>query len=305
MGVPFLSYITFNRMGLTARNIKSVLDTPEDFEMHIIDSNSKDNTWEFIQDLKDPRIKSKTRLPLNIGPIYALNMNLTRRRPDQYFFTIDNDVFMKTRDWITRFMRVFEAFPDVGVLGVMRSAPYLPVYPEVIPRIKNDVTYLELKNGHVGVVLDFIHGCCQCLRPELIREIGYWSEENGWGDAELSPRVVNYTNFKAGFMSDAAQNSLIDIDMTQHISCESCSARQFCKLDKVQTTCFGVHNKSYKNGSFVNNFKWKYFETFKELQEGKRTAYCASILDPASTATHLYHQDWAMENFSYYIENGN
>lgn len=83
---PFLSYITFNRLGLTARSLKSILDTPEDFEMHIIDSNSKDDTWEYIQSLDDSRIKSKTRLDMNLGPVYALNLNLSKRRQEQYFF---------------------------------------------------------------------------------------------------------------------------------------------------------------------------------------------------------------------------
>lgn len=305
MTPPFLSYVTFNRLGLTARNLQSLLNTPEDFEMHIIDSNSKDDTWEYIQDLKDPRIKSKTQLPLNAGPIYALNFNMARRRPDQYFLTVDNDVHIKTPDWISKFMTVFNTFPEVGVLGVMRAAPYLPIYPEVVTKTRNGVTYQELKNGHVDVILDFVHGCCQMLRPELISQIGYWSEECGWGDAELSPRVMNYTNYKVGFMSDENKNSLIDIDMTQTIDCNSCTVQQYCKLDKYNTTCFSLRNKVYKNEPFVSLYKWKYLEVFKELAEGKRTAYCASILDPQSMINHYYNKEWALENFSYYIENGN
>lgn len=302
---PFLSYITFNRMGLTARSLKSILDTPEDFEMHIIDSNSKDDTWEYIQSLNDSRIKSKTRLEVNSGPVFALNLNLSKRREDQYFFSVDSDVAIKTKDWITRFMDVFNAFPDVGLLGVQRTAPYFPIYPQVIPRSQNGVTYLELKNGYVDVLLDFVHGCCMGMRPELIKEIGYWSEETCYGDAELSPRVVNYTNFKAGFMSDQNMIPQIVIDMAQSITCAECITQGQCKLDKVNTTCFNIHSTSYKNAPFVNKFKWKYLEFFKELEEGKRTAYCASIHDPASMATHVYNREWALENMNYYIENSN
>lgn len=305
MTPPFVNYITFNRLGLTARSLQSILDTPEDFEMHIIDSNSKDDTWDYLQTLNDPRIKSKTRLPINAGPIPALNMNLTKRRPDQYFFNIDSDVVIKTKDWLSRFMKVFEAFPDVGLLGVQRTAPYLPVYTEVIPRIKGDAVYLELKNGFVDTILDFVHGCFIGLRPEMIAKIGYWSEETCWGDAELTPRVMHYTGFKAGYMSDNNKNSLIEIDMTQEIGCESCSVRELCKLDKADNTCFSMRSKRYQNESFVSKFKWKYLEFFKELEEGKRTAYCASIYDPASMAGHVYNKEWAMENMSYYIQNGN
>lgn len=302
---PFLSYITFNRMGLTARSLKSILDTPEDFEMHIIDSNSRDDTWEYLQTINDSRIKSKTRLPVNSGPVFALNFNLTKRRPDQYYFTVDSDVVIKTKDWITRFMEVFNEFPKVGLLGVQRTPPYIPIYPKVIPRSQNGATYLELKNGYVDVLLDFVHGCCMGLRPELIKEIGYWSEETCYGDAELSPRITNYTDFKAGFMSDQSMMPLIDIDMTQEITCAECSVKEHCKLNKDTQTCFNIHLGSYKNAPFAKTFKWKYLEFFKELEEGKRTAYCASIYDSDSMANHAYNQEWAMENMNYYIVNSN
>lgn len=302
---PFINYTTFNRLGLTAKSLQSILDTPEDFEMHIIDSNSKDDTWSYIESLSDSRIKSKTRLPVNAGPIPALNLNLTKRRSDQYFFNVDSDVVIRTKDWISRFMRVFETFPEVGLLGVQRTFPYLPVYTEVIPNTRNGVTYLQLKNGHVDVILDFIHGCCMGMRPELIDVIGYWSEETCWGDAELTPRITNYTNFKTGYMSDANKNSLIDVDMAQSIACSECMAKQYCKLNRNTETCFTIRNKVYKNEPFVRKFKWKYLEFFKELKEGKRSAYCASIYDSKSMEGHAYNKEWALENMNYYIQNGN
>ncbi|KEI98147.1 glycosyltransferase family 2 protein [Clostridium botulinum] len=302
---PFLSYITFNRLGLTARSLKSILDTTEDFEMHIIDSNSRDDTWEYLQSIKDSRIKSITRLTLNEGPVFALNRNLSKRRKDQYFFTVDSDVVIKTKDWITRFMEVFNEFPEVGLLGVQRTPPYIPIYPKVITKSRNGVTYLELKNGYVDVLLDFVHGCCMGMRPELIEKIGYWSEETCYGDGELSTRITNYTDFKAGFMSDQDKMPIIDIDMTQEITCEECIARGYCKLNKDDNTCFNIHMGRYKNAPFAKQFKWKYLEFFKELEEGKRTAYCASIYDPYSIATHEYNKEWAQANREYYINNSN
>jgi glycosyltransferase involved in cell wall biosynthesis len=114
----FISFVTFNRMGLTIRNLDALLKTTDDFELNIVDINSNDNTWDFIQSLKDSRIKSITRLPENKGPIYALNYNLARRKPGQYFITIDSDVHLHTPDWISRFMKVFDTFPDVGLLAL-------------------------------------------------------------------------------------------------------------------------------------------------------------------------------------------
>lgn len=296
---PFISFVNFNRLGLTEKNLKNILDTDEDFEMHIIDCNSKDNSWDYIQSVNDSRIKSKTLFSLNVGPIYAVNYNLTKRKPDQYFFTIDSDVNIKTKNWISRYMEVFEAFPDVGVLGVMRDKPYPRYMPPIIPHVKGDVNYLELKNAKVDEEMDFLHGCLQCLRPELISEIGYWSEENGYGDAELSPRVVNYTSFKVGFLTT------VEIDMTQSMTCEECQVKELCKLNRSINTCFSLSKNANVNEPFARKFKWKYLETFKELEDGKRTAYCASIHDPDSIKTYVYNYDWAMENFAHYVTNSN
>lgn len=296
---PFINFVTFNRMGLTIKNLNNILDSDEDFELHIIDCNSKDNTWDYIQSLSDRRIKSKTRFTLNLGPIYPLNYNLTKRKPGQYFITIDSDTFIKTKNWISRFMEVFHAFPEVGLLGVMRDNPYPRYLPPVIAREKGNINYLQLKNANVGIDLDFVPGQLQCLRPELIEQIGYWSEESGYGDAEISPRIVHYTNFTVGYVTT------IEIDMTQYIGCNLCQGREFCKLSKSVNSCFSLSKASNYNESFVRKHGWKYKEIFKELEEGKRTVYCASVHDPESMKNHFYNHVWASENFDYYIKNSN
>lgn len=296
---PYINYVTFNRMGLTIRNLNNLLDSDEDFELNIIDSNSKDNTWDYIKSLNDRRIKSITRFNLNIGPIYPLNYGLTKRKPGQYYITIDSDTFIKTKNWIARFMEIFDAFPDVGLLGVVRDKPYPRYVPPVIPRQKVDIGYLQLKNANVGVDLDFVPGQLQCLRPELIDVIGYWNEECGYGDAELSPRIVHYTPFKVGYATT------VDIDMTQYIGCNVCQGRELCKLSRSVNTCFSLSRTSNYNESFVRVHGWKYKEIFKELEEGKRTAFSASALDPLSIINHYYNHIWATENFDYYVKNSN
>lgn len=267
--------------------------------MHIIDCNSKDNTWDYINSLQDKRIKSKTQFKLNLGPIYAANFNLAKRRPDQYFIAIDSDVYIKTKNWISRFMEVFEAFPDVGLLGVTRDNPYPRHMPPIIPKISGNAAYLELRDAQIDGIMDFIPGSLQVLRPELFTEIGYWSEENGYGDAELSPRVTHYTSFKAGFVTT------VEIDMTQSIGCAQCQGQEICTLNKSDQTCYMLSKKSNVNDSFASKFKWKYLETFKELSEGNRTAYCASISDPVSIVEHKYNMVWASENFEHYISRSN
>lgn len=137
------------------------------------------------------------------------------------------------------------------------------------------------------------------MRPGLLKEIGYWSEENGFGDAELSPRVVHYSSFTAGFITT------IEIDMTQRITCEECMGKDFCKLSRSICDCFEFSKIHNKNESFVAKNTWKFIQSFQELKEGRRTAYCASIHDPESIKTHKYNADWAYDNFNHYIINAN
>ncbi len=299
MTPPLVSYTTFHRMGLTVRNLNSLLKTTDDFELHIIDNNSQDGTWDYIQSLSDSRIKSRIRFPVNTGPIYPINLNLTRRKPNQYFIALESDVYFYITDWITRMLRVFQMFPEVGLLGVPRINSLPDFQPDVIPVVKDNVSYLQLINSEVGTIKNFIPGHCQCLSPELLNLIGYWCEETCYGDAELSIRVNNYTPFKAGLTTD------IPIDMLQRIPCEVCEGRDWCRLDKYNTTCFTLRDSKHKNLLFAETFRWKYLGYFNELNEGKRSVYCASIHDAESYKSHLYHMDWALENFNFYINNAN
>ncbi|ATW26959.1 glycosyltransferase [Candidatus Formimonas warabiya] len=296
---PLLSYITFNRLGLTVQNLPAILQSTDDFEMHIIDNNSYDGTWDYLQSVQDVRIKSKTRVQVNSGQIYALNLNLTHRRPDQYFIAVDNDVHIETKDWISRFMKVFEEFPEVGLLGVQRGYPYPQDLPPVTPQLKNGALYLELDKNSVDPNGAFLPGCCQCLRPELIKEIGYWSEENGFGDIELCFRVSHFTSFKVGFVPS------ISIRMPQTIECHNCPYESQCHLDKYRNTCFTIYEKLYKNHEFVKKFNWKLIETFKDMKTGARPVYCASALDGNALANHIFNLNWALENFRFYIDNAN
>lgn len=114
MSGPIVSFICWNRSGLTARNLSALLKTTDDFELHIVDCNSKDDTWSFIETLEDPRIVEKKRLVFNFGCAYAMNYVMAQRKKDQFFIHFDSDACVLTPDWITKFMRVMDEFPEVG-----------------------------------------------------------------------------------------------------------------------------------------------------------------------------------------------
>ena len=289
---PLVSFVTWIRMGLTIRNLTALLGTSDDFDLHIVDSNSMDGTWSYLQSLKDNRIKSVTKFDYNMGPVYATNYNLSKRKRNQYFIAFDSDVNIHTKDWTGKFMEVFEAFPKVGLLGAVTKEYYDRYRLPLVKRENKDTYYLELCKG-------FVEGCCQCLRPELLDILGYWSEENCVGDMEISFRIQNCTSFKAGFLP------AVEIDQLQLVSCNECSGHKYCKLDHEELNCFGIRDKKYQNPQFRTQFSWKYRRFIDEIRSGKREPYCASIHDEESMKNHYYNMQMANENFDYYIKNAN
>ncbi len=289
---PLVSFVAWNRLGLTARNLTALLATRDDFELYIIDNNSTDNSWDFIQDLRDERIKLRKRFELNRGPVYASNYNLSRRKREQYFITVDSDVNIHTPDWVSVFLNAFSVFPEVGLLGAVSKEYYDRYNQTIIRKEERGIYYLQLVRG-------FVEGCCQCLRPELLDILGYWSEESCMGDAEICSRICTGTSYKAGFLPAVA------IDQLQHVNCNECAAQKWCGLDRGKKTCFDIRNEKYSNPRFRTVNGWKHNKCIKEMEQGRRPVFCPSVHDAESRKAVLYNSSMAEENFRFYELHGN
>ncbi|PKM94205.1 MAG: glycosyl transferase [Firmicutes bacterium HGW-Firmicutes-1] len=291
MKLPLICFITWNRAGLTALNLRALLDTNDDFELYIIDNNSQDDTWQFIQSVKDERIKCKKRFDINRGEVYAINYALSKRNKEQYFILVENDIRIKTKDWVTKFLDTMETFPELGLLGatnqVILEYEVKPL-PELIS--KGEV-------GYYGVYQ--VRGCCNCFRPELLDQLGYFNEETGWADRDNCFRINKFTNYVTGY------SSCIEIELTKSILCNQCLIKDQCSLLKDATTCFEVYKKNDQYPQFTAAMSDKHAAYTHELLEGKRSIYCASIHDPESIKNHVYHKEWALDNFQFFIDKAN
>lgn len=289
---PMVSFITWNRLGLTCRNLSAILASEDDFELYLADSNSHDNTWEYLMELKDPRIKAKVRFDVNRGPIYAVNYHLSKRKENQLFITVDNDVYIRKTNWVTLFTDAFRSFPEVGLLGAV-SQEYMKRYNRTLVRKKNgNSSYLKITSG-------FVEGCCQCLSPQLLDLVGYWNEECCVGDMEICHRIIKHTPFCVGFIP------AIEIEQPQVIACSECSARTFCTLINGGITCFDVYKDNYRNPHFRKCFIRKYQKYIKDLDNHNIPLYSGSIHDGRSLEAAPYNRRYALENFNYYIEHSN
>ncbi|WP_273328073.1 glycosyltransferase family 2 protein [Vallitalea guaymasensis] len=290
MSVPLVCFITWNRVGLTVQNLQALLDTTDDFELYIIDNNSTDDTWEYLQTVEDDRIKCKKRFMENSGVVYAINYALSKRKKDQYFILVENDVYIKTKDWISKFMEVMNRFPEVGLLGGVREGLFKQ--KKINPKLcsKEGISYYQHK---------MILGCCNCIRPEVFDYIGYWNEETYGADIDMGIRINDYTPYCTGYLP------AVQLIQPQYVCCDQCLYKNKCSLVKNNTTCFDVHKSNYCHDKFAKLIKEKEAIYFEEVKSGKRSIFCASIHDSDSIKKHYYNKKMAEENFQYFIRNAN
>jgi glycosyltransferase involved in cell wall biosynthesis len=108
---------TYNREGLIARSIQSVLNQSyPDFELLVIDDGSTDNTARVAAGFNDPRI-NYVRLPKNSGAAAALNVGIRMSKGKFLSFQGSDDEWLS--DKLARHMAIFERSSDK--LGVVYS----------------------------------------------------------------------------------------------------------------------------------------------------------------------------------------
>lgn len=283
---PIVSFITFNRAGLVATNLLRLLETKEDFELYIVDNGSIDDTWQFIESLKDARIKEKKRFEVNKGGIYALNYVLSHRKPGQYFVNIDCDVYLHTDNWLSIFLQCFQTFPQMGLIA---STPY--------KELQGDESRWKLtkKDGMSIYELPAVIGCCICIRPEVFEMLGYFCEETCGADLDFPKRMRLYTPYKMGAVP------MIKMEQ-KYVTCDACPMRDLCTY-KTNQQCYLLYQSRYYNQVFYQEMiipKSKRF--YEEIEQGKRSFYCASIHDPDSLQKYYYDYASAEENFDFYTK---
>ena len=114
---------------------------------------------------------------------------------------------------------------------------------------------MELNCGTHDIEKNHIPDFCMCLRPDLIGEIGYFSEENYYGHIELSYRVCRFTGYKAGFIPD------VHILLPGFVPCGECLYKDKCRLGSGG--CFAKY-RSIINEEFLEN-KWGFEETVRDM----------------------------------------
>ncbi len=310
MDKPLVCFISYNRLGMTANNLEQLLKTENEFELIIVDNASSDGTWEYIESVKNDRIIEKHRFENNYGVIYAINYGLSKRRENQPFIAIENDMYIEDINWLNKFKQTVSVFPELGMVGAV-ALSYLD--KKVINHSEEKVEQLlskkeenkmnmifipEEKNGVNIYYRPDILGGCLYLTPEVLKLIGYWNEETCGGDAEIGKRINLFTPYYT------AMTTLFYVEY-RNVKCESCIAKNYCKVDTSNgENCISAYKKLKSHSDYSRDLKPKIDKLLLDIKLENRTVFSASIHDSESMINYSYDLKDAKTNFIFFKNYG-
>jgi glycosyltransferase involved in cell wall biosynthesis len=171
--------ITYNSSKWVKQTIESVLNSSyTNFEYLISDDCSTDNTWDIIQEYKDPRIKA-WRNEKNIGEYPNRNKVLKQARGSFIIYIDGDDILFK--DALGRCQTYIEAFPDAkGIWGVY------PVFFDFValPYLFNpeQLTKLNYLSSYPVSIVGFAESF---FSVEALKQIGGLDERFAIGDTYI------------------------------------------------------------------------------------------------------------------------
>lgn len=289
---PLLLYLTWNRLGLTYKSLNQILKSTDDFELVIIDNNSKDDSVKFLKSLKDPRIKEIKVFEDNYGGTYAFNWGIANHlKENQNLITVENDVFINDVSWISKIEKLFTNFENLGLVSLMNTYN--------IEMIKSMLVSAQLKNNLCFIESQFVYGNILYFRNNLINKIGYFNEEICLGDCELRYRI-DKTGYKKGFPPlDYLDYIVLEKEI---FMCENCLSSNICErkdkyLEEGIPSCWikykpHVHKKIYD----------KLHSEMLDFIQKNNNPYCASIHDLESQKKVNYNKYKAIKNFEFFSE---
>jgi glycosyltransferase involved in cell wall biosynthesis len=189
--------ITYNSGNYVRQAIESVLASSyEDFEFVISDDCSTDNTWQIIQEYKDPRIRA-FRNEKNIGeyPNRDKVLNIAR---GEFLLIVDGDDILY-KNTMRNLKEYIDFFPNVGMIWGVQPAdfdfavlPYL-FEPQSLKKLLYETTIPLAIIGFAETVFHI----------ESLKEVGGFSKKYTIGDTYLKKKLsltCNVLFVPMGFM---------------------------------------------------------------------------------------------------------
>ena len=122
--------LAYNKSAYTRRCLASLLhSTLRPFEVVLVNNGSTDDTADVFAEFGDAAARDGidvTAMKLeNLGAIVGRNRGMERMR-GKYWVFLDNDVVIRTRDWLEKLSAVLDANPTVGAVSPKLVYPLPP-----------------------------------------------------------------------------------------------------------------------------------------------------------------------------------
>lgn len=180
-----------NRLDLTKDCLKSISEkTHNSYKIILIDNGSAEDTKIFLENFKSSnKDVVLVRNEDNLGWVKAVNQGL-HLSVDPYVCVMNNDVIVKTDDWLAKLIRVADLEPDIGLVN--------PGF-DVKKKLSQEGPFIEV---------DFCRGYCMLIKRAVIERIGTLDEAYGLGyydDDDYSVRAI-----RAGFRCVRANDVIVE-----------------------------------------------------------------------------------------------
>jgi GT2 family glycosyltransferase len=196
---PLVSIIipTIDRHKLLKKCIDSIYAfTTTPFEIIIVDNNSSDGTFKFMEEQQFRGNLHGLRLSMNVGYQRAVNMGI-RNSKGKYILLFNDDAWVEKywkdgRDWLRVMIDELEADPNIGIIGPHEGTS---------PALGSHVLYFW----------------CVMMRRSFYNEIGPLDDStffNYGGDDDYCERVrkAGYkVKYKHGYDSDGVLRHLMNL----------------------------------------------------------------------------------------------
>ncbi len=125
--------LTHNKLDCTRKCLTQLLHTQaRNWELIVVDNGSRDGTREWLRTFRETAAAGKPDVTIlcndgNIGCSAARNQGAARAADSvRRLVFIDNDVTVRSRDWLTRLAAPFETDPQLGMAGPKLLYPFAP-----------------------------------------------------------------------------------------------------------------------------------------------------------------------------------
>lgn len=246
---PLLIYVTFNRMGTTVKSLSSILSDCSDFEMIIVDNDSRDKTRDYLRTLTDPRIKEIKFFDQNIGAVQAANYGISKRKYEQDIIFIENDCNVLTRDFVNKFIQSSEVFNADQV------------HARIVGLHDEDSIFNW--NGENGFLESSVFGLCYYMKSRLIERIGFYCESANGGDVDFNNRILRGVGSRIGYTSDVKVKVLQpnQSEGDGGWGCSECLLKQnVCSFSEKECLKFYPSNDDRLHGLFWENRRERMYE---------------------------------------------